>query len=104
MGKNSEKKKKFHFFSFFQKNFPLLNDPYIYIYIYIYTQAIRLMSSVFTNGLGDQSSIPSRIIPKTQKKVLNAALLNTQHFKVSIKDKVEQIREYSSTLPNTLVW
>ena len=48
---------------------------------------------------GDRGSIP-----KTQKMVLDAALLNTQHYKVRIKDKVEQSRERSGTLPNTLVW
>ena len=31
--------------------------------------------------------------------VLDAALLNTQHYKVSIKSKVEQSREWSSALP-----
>ena len=58
-----------------------------------------LMSRVFTTGLGDQGSI----IPKTQKMVLNAILLNIQYYKVRIKGKVEQYRERSSTLPYTLV-
>ena len=31
--------------------------------------------------------------------VFDAALLNTQHYKVGIKGKVEQSRERSSTLP-----
>ena len=35
--------------------------------------------------------------------VLDAALLNNQHYKVRIKGKVEQFREWSSTLPNTSV-
>ena len=30
-------------------------------------------------------------------------LLNTQHYKVQIKGKVEQSREWSSALPYTLV-
>ena len=34
---------------------------------------------------------------------LDARLLNTQHYSVRIKDKVEQCREKSSTLPYTLV-
>ena len=51
------------------------------------------MSRVFTDGPGDQGSIPGRVIPKTQKMVLNAALLNTQNYKVWIKGKVEQSRE-----------
>ena len=35
--------------------------------------------------------------------VLDAALLSTQHYKVSIKDKMEQSREWSSALPYTTV-
>ena len=61
------------------------------------------MSRVFANGLQDQSSIPGRVIPKTQKMVLEATLLNTQHYKVRIKGKVEESREWSSTFPYTLV-
>ena len=67
-------------------------------------RAIGLMSRVFANGLGDQDSMPGRIIPKTQKMVLEAAMLNTQHYKVRIKVKVEQSREWSSALHYTLVW
>ena len=58
---------------------------------------------VFTNGAEDQGSIPGRVIPKTQKMVLDAALLNTQHFKVRIKGKVEQSKEWSRTLSFTEV-
>ena len=36
--------------------------------------------------------------------VLDAALLNTQHYKVKIKGKVEQSMEMSTTLPYTSVW
>ena len=61
------------------------------------------MSRLFTNGPEDQGSIPDQVIPKTQKMVLDAALLNTQHYKVRIKDKVEQSREWCSTLCYTLV-
>ena len=53
-------------------------------------RAIDLMSWVFTNGPGDRGSIPGRVKPKTKKMVLDAALLNTQHYKVRIKSKVEQ--------------
>ena len=48
---------------------------------------------MFANGPGDLGSIPGRVIPKTQKMVLDASLLNTQHYKVRIKGKVEQFRE-----------
>ena len=58
--------------------------------------AIGLISREFANGLGDGGSIPGQVIPKTQKMVLDAALLNTQHYKVKIKGKVEQSREWSS--------
>ena len=48
---------------------------------------------MFTNGLGDQDSIPDRVIPKTQKMILDAAMLYTQYYKVRVKGKVEQSRE-----------
>ena len=51
-------------------------------------------------------SIPGRIISKTKKKkkmVLDTALLNTQHYKIWIKGKVEQSREWSSAHPYTSV-
>ena len=54
---------------------------------------------MFANGPGDLSSIPGHGIPKTQKMVLDATLLNTQHYKVRIKGKVEKSRERSSALP-----
>ena len=57
------------------------------------------MVRVFANSPGDLGSIPGRVIPKTQKMVLDATLLNTQHYKVRIKDKVEQSRERGSALP-----
>ena len=46
------------------------------------------MVRVFANGPGDLGSIPDQVIPKTQKTVLDASLLNTQHYKVRIKGKV----------------
>ena len=55
-----------------------------------------------TNGPGGLSSIPGRVIPKTQKMVLDASLLNTQHYKVRIKDKVEQSRE--GVAPSPTPW
>ena len=64
---------------------------------------IGLALIVFANGPGDLGSIPGRVIPKTQKMVLDASLLNFQHYKVQIKGKVEQSRERSCTLPYTLV-
>ena len=61
------------------------------------------MTTVFANGLGYQGSVPGRVIPKTQKIVLDVALLNTQHYKVRIKGKVEQSRELKSALSYTSV-
>ena len=55
------------------------------------------MVRVLANGPGDRGSIPGRVIPKTQKMVLDASLLNTQHNKVGIKGKVGQSWERSST-------
>ena len=54
---------------------------------------IGLGVRVFANGPGDLGSIPGRVIPKTQKMVLDASLLSTQHYKVRIKGKVEQSRK-----------
>ena len=61
------------------------------------------MVRVFANGPEDLGSILGWVIPKTPKMVLDASLLNTQHYKVWIKGKVEQTRERSSALPYTLV-
>ena len=47
---------------------------------------------------GDWGSILGWVIPKTQIMVLDATLLNTQHYKIGIKSKVEQSREWSSAL------
>ena len=63
---------------------------------------IGIMVRVFTDGPGDLGSIPGQVMPKTQM-VLDATLLNIQHYKVRIKGKVEQSRERSSALPYTLV-
>ena len=57
------------------------------------------MDRVFATGPGDLGSILCRVIPKTEKMVLDATLLNTQHY----KDKVGQSRELSSALPYTTV-
>ena len=65
-----------------------LNQPKL-----IYAHTLQLLSS----------SIPGRVISKTQKIVLDASLLNTQHYKVHFKGKVEQSRKRNSILPHTLV-
>ena len=61
------------------------------------------MVIVFANDPRDRGSIPDQAIPETQKFILDAALLNTQRYKVRIKGKVEKSKEWSSALPYTLV-
>ena len=73
----------------------LLVPIYIYIYIYI--------GRVFANDPGDRGSIPGRVIPKVLRMVLDSCLLNTQHYKVRIKSKVEQSSERSSAISYTSV-
>ena len=65
--------------------------------------AQNLVGRVFANGPGDLGSMLGRVIPKTLKMLLDTPLLNTLQYKVHIKDKVEQSRERSSTLPFTSV-
>ena len=57
-----------------------------------YTNMKNLGSRVFDDGVGDRGSIPGRVIPKTQKMVLDATLLSTQYNKVRIKVKVSNPR------------
>ena len=47
---------------------------------------------MFTNGLEDQLQSQVELYQTLKKMVLDAALLNTQHYKVKIKGKVEQSR------------
>ena len=62
-----------------------------------------MLVRVFSNGPGNLASISGRVIPKNQQMVLDISLLNTQEYKAGIKGKVEQYRERSSALLNTLV-
>ena len=55
------------------------------------TEPLDLMSGVFANGPGERSSILGRVISKTPKMVLDTALLNTQHYKVRIKGKGNEV-------------
>ena len=69
---------------------------YIYIYIYIY--------GVECSPMVRETWVHSRVASyQTLKMVLDTSLLNTQHYKVRIKGKVEQSKERSSTLPYVLV-
>ena len=66
-------------------------------------QAIGLMGRVFANGSGNASLVFSQVITKTQKMVLDSTLFNTRHYKLFIKGKIEQSKEWSNTLTYTLV-
>ena len=63
---------------------------------------IGIMVREFMNGLEDQSSIPGGVIPKTQKMVLDASLLNIQHYNVWIKGKWSNPRK--GVVPSSTPW
>ena len=77
--------------------------PGFLFFINFFNRLIGLVGRVLANDPEDLGSIPGRILPKTFKMGLDTSLLNTQQFKVRIKDKVEQSRERSSALPYTSV-
>ena len=56
----------------------------------------------FANGPGNQGSIPDRVIPKTQKMVLDASLLNTQHYKV--RSRVKWSNPGKGVAPSPTPW
>ena len=68
---NNKKNKNEHKYFFLSNPFCLF---YLYIYIYIYIYI--LVGRMFANSPGDWISIPGRVIPKTQKMVLDTLLLN----------------------------
>ena len=96
---------KFHISPIYQIYLPKLHlsDYICQNYMKIYHWLIGLVGRVFSNGPGDMGLIPGRVMPKTLKMVLDTSLLNTQQYKVRIKDKVEQSRERSSAFSYTSV-
>ena len=68
-----------------------------------YTFFIPDIGLVECSPMGDQGSIPRRVIPMTKKMALDTSLLNTQHYKVHIEGKVEQSEAKSSAFLNTSV-
>ena len=62
------------------------NNPNLYIYIHWDPHKMS------ATGPGHWFLILVRVIPKTQKRSVDAFLFNTQHYKVRIKGKVEQSR------------
>ena len=75
----------------------------INIFFFLYIITLLFISLLLANGPRDRGSILGRVVQKTQKMVLDANLLKTQHYKVRIKGKVEQSVERSSALPYTSV-
>ena len=67
----------------------LSDSPQSIISIDIYISVNK--SRVFSNGPGDQGSIPGRVIPKCQKMVLDAALLNNLHYKVKYSNPGNEV-------------
>ena len=45
------------------------------------------MVNTFTSGPGDRGSDPGQVISEIKKILLDASLLNTQHYNVRIKGK-----------------
>ena len=60
---------------------------------------IGIMIRVFASGPVDLGSILGRIIPTTQKMSLDPFLLKSQHYKLWIKGKGKQSREWGSAIP-----
>ena len=67
-----------------------------WIWIFLYAMVLWLECSPKAREIWVQSQVKS--YQRLKKMVLDVALLNTQHYKVWIKGKVEQSRERSSTL------
>ena len=65
----------------------------MHLNFFLFLFDLGLMSRVFANRLGDKVSIPGRVIPKTQNMVPDSASLNTQHYEIRIKGKMEQSQE-----------
>ena len=90
-----------------QKHLNLLNYPSYYQNIVkVFTQPnsnhFHLMVRMFTNSQGDWDSIPGQVMPITQKMVLDVSLLNTQHYKVQIKDKWSNL--VKGVAPSPTLW
>ena len=100
MRKQFEFQKQFYFKQFslaLVHSFNVKNQLIILCYVFTvpaYCASIRLeylipyislIVRVFANGPRDLGSIPGRVIPKTQKMLLDAILLNTQDYKVRVK-------------------
>ena len=70
------------------------------LYMYI---LIGHVGRVFAKWPGRPGFDPRTCYTKDTKMVLDASLLNIQHYKIRIKGKVKQFREESGTLSYTSV-
>ena len=68
------------------------------MHVHIY-RPIGLVGRAFANGPGDWCLIPCRVVPKTQKVLLDTFLFNAQHYKVSIKGKKEKSKDNGLSYP-----
>ena len=65
---------------------------------------IGLMSRVIANGSGDRGSIPGQVIPKTQKMVLDVALLDTQVRIIRYGSRVKWSNPGKGVTPFPTAW
>ena len=60
---------------------------------------------MFANSLRDQSSIPGQVLPKTQKMILDASLLNTLQLRsFNIKTVLFQVIQFSISTQFSSIW
>ena len=72
--------------------------------LFLVEQFIGQVGRVFASGPGDRGFNPRSSHTKDLKMIPDTSLLNTQHYKIPIKGKVEQSRERNSALPYTSVF
>ena len=74
-----------------------------YYKLLVFNQAISLMVECLSMVLETRVQSQVKSYQRLKKMVLDTALLNTQHYNVWIKGKVEQSKEWSGAFPYTLV-
>ena len=80
------------------------NIKVLLVYIYNYIDTGTLAQRLGCSPMARETWVQSRSShTKDFKMELDTTLLNTQHYKVLFKGKVEQSWEWSSALPYTLV-
>ena len=76
-------------------------SSFLFLHLIVSYPKFKIITSLSLRETWVQSQVES--YQKTLKMVLDTTLLNTQHYKVRFKGKVEQSWEWSSALPYTLV-